>query len=118
MTQQKGKGLIFLLHGSPGTGKTLTAELVAEHTKRPLLKISTGEPGSYEERMSAELEKLLAWASTWKAIVLIDEADVFLEQRKSGPVSVRSEQPGSDLSPAARVVSGHSVSDQQPRVRV
>jgi len=84
-TQQKGKGLIFLLHGSPGTGKILTAGLVAEHTKRPLLKVSTGELVSYEERMSAELKRLLTYASTWEAIVLIDEADVFLEQRKSGP---------------------------------
>jgi len=24
---QKGKGMVFLLHGSPGTGKTLTAEV-------------------------------------------------------------------------------------------
>jgi len=77
--------LIFLLHGSPGTNNTLTAELVAKHTKRSLLKVSTGELGSYEERMSVELKKLLTYASTWKAIVLIDEADVFLEQRKSGP---------------------------------
>jgi len=81
----KGKGLIILLHGTPGSGKTLTAELTAEQTKRPLLKLSTGELGSWEERMSHELKKLLTYASIWKAVVLIDEADVFLEARKSGP---------------------------------
>lgn len=81
----KGKGLIVLLHGSPGSGKTLTAELVAEHTKRPLLKISTGELGSWGERISYELKRLLTYASIWHAIVLIDEADVFLEARRSGP---------------------------------
>ncbi|KAE9975605.1 hypothetical protein EG328_003118 [Venturia inaequalis] len=81
----KGKGLIMLLHGTPGSGKTLTAELVAEQTHRPLLKLSTGELGSWEERISHELKKLLTYASIWHAIVLIDEADVFLEARKSGP---------------------------------
>lgn len=81
----KGKGLIILLHGTPGSGKTLTAELTAEQTKRPLLKLSTGELGSWEERLSHELKKLLTYASIWKAVVLIDEADVFLEARKSGP---------------------------------
>ncbi|KAF2497599.1 P-loop containing nucleoside triphosphate hydrolase protein [Lophium mytilinum] len=81
----KGKGLILLLHGSPGSGKTLTAELVAEHTKRPLLKISTGELGSWGDGISRELKRHLAYASIWHAIVLIDEADVFLEERQSGP---------------------------------
>lgn len=30
----KGNGLIILLHGSPGTGKTLTAERFAQKTLR------------------------------------------------------------------------------------
>ncbi|OJD32237.1 p-loop containing nucleoside triphosphate hydrolase protein [Diplodia corticola] len=81
----KGKGLIALLHGTPGSGKTLTAELVAEQTRRPLLKISTGELGSYGTRIAMEMQGLLTYASIWRAIVLIDEADVFLEARSSGP---------------------------------
>ncbi|KAH7026928.1 P-loop containing nucleoside triphosphate hydrolase protein [Macrophomina phaseolina] len=81
----KGKGLIILLHGTPGSGKTLTAELAAEQTQRPLLKISTGELGSWGGRIAYELQRLLTYASIWHAIVLIDEADVFLEARQSGP---------------------------------
>jgi SpoVK/Ycf46/Vps4 family AAA+-type ATPase len=99
----KGKGLVVLLHGSPGSGKTLTAgeplilnlsltsadynvpEMTAEHTHRALLNISTGELGSYQYRIEMELKRLLTYASTFQAIVLIDEADVFLEARKSGP---------------------------------
>ncbi|KAL2060901.1 hypothetical protein VTL71DRAFT_8953 [Oculimacula yallundae] len=84
-TKLKGKGLVILLHGSPGSGKTLTAEMTAEHTHRPLLNISTGELGSYQHRIEIELKRLLTYASTFQAIVLIDEADVFLEARKSGP---------------------------------
>ncbi|KAG4410773.1 hypothetical protein IFR04_016095 [Cadophora malorum] len=84
-TKLKGKGLVILLHGAPGSGKTLTAEMTAEHTRRPLLNISTGELGSYQHRIEIELKRLLTYASTFQAIVLIDEADVFLEARKSGP---------------------------------
>ena len=38
----KGNGLILLLHGGPGTGKTLTAEGVAEIAEKPLYRV--GEP--------------------------------------------------------------------------
>ncbi|EHL02790.1 hypothetical protein M7I_1129 [Glarea lozoyensis 74030] len=40
----KGKGLIILLHGVPGVGKTSTAECVAAQLRRPLLPITTGNP--------------------------------------------------------------------------
>jgi MoxR-like ATPase len=39
----KGKGLIILLHGAPGTGKTSTAETIAEATGRPLLLVTCGK---------------------------------------------------------------------------
>ena len=58
--------------------------MTAEHTHRALLNISTGELGSYQYRIEHELKRLLTYASTFEAIVLIDEADVFLEARKSG----------------------------------
>lgn len=35
----KGNGLILLLHGGPGTGKTLTAEGVAEIAQKPLYRV-------------------------------------------------------------------------------
>lgn len=39
----KGNGLILLLHGGPGTGKTLTAESVAELAKKPLYRVTCGD---------------------------------------------------------------------------
>lgn len=42
-TQQKGKGLVILLHGTPGSGKTLTAEVAAEASKKALVATSIGE---------------------------------------------------------------------------
>ncbi|ORY10820.1 hypothetical protein BCR34DRAFT_588363 [Clohesyomyces aquaticus] len=37
----KGRGFIMLLHGPPGLGKTLIAEAVAEHLRRPLYLLSS-----------------------------------------------------------------------------
>ena len=77
----KGKGLIMVLHGPPGVGKTLTAETVAEYCKRPLYMVSSGDLGTNSETLDERLTKILDMASTWKAVLLIDEADVFLERR-------------------------------------
>jgi hypothetical protein len=41
--EQKGKGLVILLHGAPGSGKTLTAEVAAEETQRALISASMGD---------------------------------------------------------------------------
>ncbi|KAK4225137.1 hypothetical protein QBC38DRAFT_270746 [Podospora fimiseda] len=40
----KGKGLIMLLHGAPGVGKTSTAECVAELFRKPLFQITCAKP--------------------------------------------------------------------------
>jgi hypothetical protein len=63
---------------------TLFPEAVAEHTKKPLLIIPTGELGSQLDAIQTEIKKLIRYAMMWKAIVLIDEADVFLEARQNG----------------------------------
>lgn len=77
----KGKGLILVLHGPPGVGKTLTAETVAEFCKRPLYMVSSGDLGTHSGALDERLSTILDMASTWRAVLLIDEADVFLERR-------------------------------------
>ncbi|KAF8595212.1 P-loop containing nucleoside triphosphate hydrolase protein [Ceratobasidium sp. AG-I] len=82
----KGNGLVILLHGNPGTGKTLTAEAISEHLKRPLYTVSCSEFGLNLESVEQKLKEVLDITSLWKAIVLIDEvakqmADIFLEAR-------------------------------------
>jgi SpoVK/Ycf46/Vps4 family AAA+-type ATPase len=77
----KGSGIIMLLSGSPGIGKTLTAEALAEQMHRPLYSITPGDLGSTVEKIEFELRRNLTLVSRWNAILLIDECDVLLEAR-------------------------------------
>ncbi|KAK3901434.1 P-loop containing nucleoside triphosphate hydrolase [Staphylotrichum tortipilum] len=79
--RDKGRGLIGLLSGPPGVGKTLTAEAVAEISRRPLYAVSSGELGESASSVEKGLASVLELAETWRAVVLLDEADVFLAQR-------------------------------------
>ncbi|KAJ3350952.1 hypothetical protein GGF32_004586 [Allomyces javanicus] len=81
--QGKGRGLIFLLHGRPGQGKTLTAEVIAEHLQRPLISMGAGELGTTADQLEGRLQDLLTLAETWDAVLLLDEADVFMERRST-----------------------------------
>ncbi|KAL2212484.1 hypothetical protein CC79DRAFT_1266280 [Sarocladium strictum] len=85
----KGEGKIFLLYGPPGTGKTLTVECVANDTGRPLLSLTAQDLGVSHTSESA-LQSWFALAAKWNAILLIDEADLFLEQRRQGDISRNS----------------------------
>lgn len=81
--RNKGEGQIFLLHGKPGVGKTTTAECVAEITRRPLLSLTCGDLGIEPSFVETQLMKWLKLATSWEAILLLDEADVYLESRIS-----------------------------------
>ncbi|KAL2835298.1 P-loop containing nucleoside triphosphate hydrolase protein [Aspergillus cavernicola] len=82
----KGKGLIGLLSGGPGCGKTLTAEAVSEETRRPLYSVSAGELGTNPADVDKRLTLILELSQRWNAILLFDEADVFLQARNDTDV--------------------------------
>ncbi|KAK3998174.1 P-loop containing nucleoside triphosphate hydrolase [Cladorrhinum sp. PSN332] len=81
LIEGKGKGLILLLYGPPGVGKTFTAESIADRTKRPLLPVNSGQLIGPSTAVEMRLEETFQLATRWEAIVLLDEADVFLQQR-------------------------------------
>ncbi|KAF7936395.1 uncharacterized protein EAE98_002614 [Botrytis deweyae] len=83
----KGKGLVILLYGPPGVGKTTTAETVAIAARKPLFSISVADVGDKAKKVEKKLAKIFSLASSWQAILLIDEADVFLESRGQGAAS-------------------------------
>ena len=83
----KGKGLIILLHGAPGVGKTSTAECVAAQLKRPLLPITCGDISTQVKQAEETLQEYCALAHRWRCVLLLDEADVFLAKREKGDIT-------------------------------
>lgn len=81
VVEGKGRGMVILLCGPPGTGKTLTAEGVAEEMKTPLYVMSAGDLGLDPRHVETKLQGVLDMCTRWNAILLLDEADVFLEER-------------------------------------
>ncbi|KAH7035535.1 uncharacterized protein B0I36DRAFT_382223 [Microdochium trichocladiopsis] len=77
----KGRGLIILMFGPPGVGKTFTAEAVAERSRVPLYSMSAGDLGTKPAEVEAALTRALELCRMWNAMLLLDEADVFLGER-------------------------------------
>ncbi|KAI1328446.1 hypothetical protein F5Y16DRAFT_419887 [Xylariaceae sp. FL0255] len=77
----KGLGIVMLLAGNPGTGKTLTAEAVADKVKKPLYMLSAGELGKDASSVEKRLNEVLDLTEKWGAVLLFDECDVFIQER-------------------------------------
>lgn len=77
----KSAGNVILAQGRPGVGKTLTAEVYSEIVERPLYKIHSGSLGITAESVRKNLETIFARAARWDAVLLLDEADVFVLAR-------------------------------------
>lgn len=79
----KGKmsGVVVLATGTPGVGKTLTAEVFGEFIEKPLYSIQCSQLGLSITDIEANLKGALQRAGRWGAILLIDEADVYIRER-------------------------------------
>lgn len=77
----KHGGFVILAAGPTGVGKTLTAEAVSEWLERPLYAVEVAELGTAVDKLEAALGEIFVRASRWNAILLFDEADVFLAKR-------------------------------------
>jgi len=79
----KGKsgGAVVLLCGRPGVGKTLTAEVFAEAEERALYSIQCSQLGTDPDTLEDELLKIFSRGQRWNAVMLLDEADVYVRSR-------------------------------------
>ena len=77
----KGQSMNILAEGPPGTGKTVTAEVFAEFKERPLYTIQCSQLGLDPKEVESNLRVILNRANRWNAILLLDEADVYVRHR-------------------------------------
>lgn len=79
----KGKhgGVVILACGEPGVGKTLTAEIYAETTERPLYVLELGELGTKASEVEERLQRVFARVTRWNAVLQFDECEIFLAKR-------------------------------------
>ena len=82
VVQGKVNGVIVLC-GPPGAGRTLTAEAIAEEMHAPLYTLSAGDLGEPPEEIELMLIKVLEFVAKWKAVLLLDDADAFVEVRST-----------------------------------
>lgn len=77
----KSGGTTILCQGAPGLGKTLTAEIYSEAVGKPLYRVHSGQLGTTAASVGATLSGILQRAIRWDAILLLDEADVYIRRR-------------------------------------
>ncbi|KAL4904347.1 hypothetical protein BDW74DRAFT_154633 [Aspergillus multicolor] len=74
----KRKAQTVLLHGPPGTGKTFTAESLAEYASLPILRITAADLGHGTD-VEKNLTGYFRTTKRWNAIVLLEHTDDLLE---------------------------------------
>ncbi|WP_410950881.1 AAA family ATPase [Pseudomonas sp. S1(2024)] len=81
IVQGKSGGTCILCSGAPGLGKTLTAEVYSEVVARPLYRVHSGQLGIQSDEVENNLKMILMRAQRWNAVLLIDEACVYIRMR-------------------------------------
>lgn len=78
----QGQGLFALFTGAPGTGKTMSAQIVAASLGLDLYRISLAAVVSkYVGETSRNLQRILSRAERMDVILLFDEADALFSKR-------------------------------------
>jgi SpoVK/Ycf46/Vps4 family AAA+-type ATPase len=73
----------MLLSRPPGVRKTLTAESVAETIRVHLYMMSATDLSLNPSEVEKNRTRIVKGTTKWKAVLLLDEADVFLEARST-----------------------------------
>ena len=68
----------------PGTGKSATAEAIAQANGKPLFPITCGDLGLTPNEVENALRRIFRLANAWDCVLLLDEVDTFFSQRSKG----------------------------------
>mmetsp|Transcript_11263 Transcript_11263/g.22671 ORF Transcript_11263/g.22671 Transcript_11263/m.22671 type:complete len:626 (-) Transcript_11263:41-1918(-) len=79
----------LLLHGPPGTGKTMFAKSLAKHSGLEYAIMTGGDVAPLGKEAVTELHKLFDWSKSSRRglLLFIDEADAFLRSRSGEKIS-------------------------------
>ncbi|KAG1752416.1 uncharacterized protein EDB91DRAFT_1243185 [Suillus paluster] len=86
MADEDRTGLVILLHGPSGTGKTATVEAIAEHFRRPLYSLAVCSLPLDTTLLVDTLTSRLDAARIWNAIVLIEAGDILMQTQRHEPI--------------------------------
>lgn len=79
---QKEKGLKLLFHGSPGTGKTMAASVLAGQLKLPLFKVDLSQMfDKYVGETEKHINEVFSLARRNQYLLFFDEADALFGKR-------------------------------------
>src|SRR5690606_11006597 len=78
----RGTGLVALLTGPPGTGKTMAAQVIAAQLELDLFRINLATVISkYIGETAKNLDRIFSRAARMNAVLLFDEADALFSKR-------------------------------------
>lgn len=87
--QNRGLYRNILMHGPPGTGKTMFAKKLAEHSGMDYAIMTGGDVAPMGKEGVTSIHKVFDWANTSRRglLLFVDEADAFLRKRSSERIS-------------------------------
>uniref|UniRef100_A0A1A9VL31 AAA+ ATPase domain-containing protein n=1 Tax=Glossina austeni TaxID=7395 RepID=A0A1A9VL31_GLOAU len=79
----------ILMHGPPGTGKTMFAKKLAEHSGMDYAIMTGGDVAPMGKEAVTGIHKVFDWSHTSRRglLLFVDEADAFLRKRSSEHIS-------------------------------
>jgi len=81
---EKGRGVVFMFYGIPGTGKTMCAELMAKALHRKFIMLTTAEvQSSVPGQAERNIKDAFSTAKSKNLLMIIDECDALIYSRNS-----------------------------------